>query len=79
MNKGSKSTAVFLELRDSITNKRFNWDGLVDDVFKEEVDQLVIEDGVRNLHIRQKQNSMNKSHTLNSSCAKKEQSSSSIK
>ena len=56
MEKG-KSIAVFLTHRESGNEgkeiKNVDWDDLVDDVFKEEVDQFFIESGVHSLHIRQ--------------------------
>merc|ERR1711872_822473 len=55
MEKG-KTSAVFLTHRDSghvgQELQTVNWDNLVDDVFKEEVDQFFIESGVHLLHIR---------------------------
>merc|ERR1719318_1613471 len=47
-------SAVYLLPRDSGPGEKVNWDGLVDEVFKEEVDQFVIESGVDGLWIRQK-------------------------
>ena len=44
-----KCSAVYLMPRDSV-----NWDGLVDKVFKDELDQFMIESGVQGLCIRQK-------------------------
>ena len=59
MDKG-KSIAVFLTHRESGNVgkeiKNVDWDDLVDDVFKEEVDQFFIESGVHSLHIRQRTN-----------------------
>ena len=56
MEKG-KTSAVFLTQRDSghvgQELQKVNWDNLVDDVFKEEVDQFFIESGVNSLQIRQ--------------------------
>ena len=56
-----KSCAVFLTHRDSEPVgkelKKLDWDGLVDEVFKEEVDQFCIESGVQALQIRQNTNS----------------------
>merc|ERR1712189_129420 len=56
-----KSSAVFLTYRDCqpVGNelKKLDWDGLVDEVFREEVDQFYIENGVQALHIRQNTNS----------------------
>ena len=52
-----KSCAVFLTHRNNEPVgkelKKLDWDGLVDEVFKEEVDQFYIESGVQSLHIRQ--------------------------
>merc|ERR1711872_1201153 len=57
----TKSSAVFLTYRDCqpVGNelKKLDWDGLVDEVFREEVDQFYIENGVQALHIRQNTNS----------------------
>ena len=48
MEKG-KSSAVYLTQRDrghvGKELKKVDWDGLVDDVFKEEVDHFIIESG----------------------------------
>ena len=51
---------VYLMPRDS-----FNWDGLEDEVFKEEVDQFVIESGVQGLCIRQKSDIWSRSQPSN--------------
>ena len=55
MEKG-KSSAVYLTQRDrghvGKELKKVDWDGLVDDVFKEEVDHFIIESGVQTLNIR---------------------------
>ena len=60
MEKG-KTSVVYLVQRDSghagRELKKVDWDDLVDDVFKEEVDQFFIESGVQLLHIRQRTNS----------------------
>merc|ERR1711872_546755 len=65
MEKG-KTSAVFLTHRDSghvgQELKKVNWDNLVDDVFKEEVDQFFIESGVHSLHIRQRTNTWCSNH-----------------
>ena len=54
MEKG-KGSAVYLTQRDrghvGKELKRVDWDGLVDDVFKEEVDHFIIESGVQSLNI----------------------------
>ena len=56
MDKG-KTIAVFLTHRESGNVgkeiKNVDWDDLVDDVFKEEVDQFFIESGVHSLQLRQ--------------------------
>merc|ERR1712189_91469 len=56
-----KSSAVFLTYRDcqpvGSELKKLDWDGLVDEVFREEVDQFYIENGVQALHIRQNKSS----------------------
>merc|ERR1711915_1166717 len=56
-----KSCAVILTHRNSEPVgkelKKLDWDGLVDEVFKEEVDQFCIESGVQALHIQQNTNS----------------------
>jgi hypothetical protein len=55
MEKG-KTSAVYLTQRDrghvGKELKRVDWDGLVEDVFKEEVDHFIIETGVQTLSIR---------------------------
>ena len=71
MERGKGST-VYLTQRDSghvgKELKKVDWDGLVDDVFKEEVDHFIIESGVQTLNIRQKTNSscVNRPSSLNS-------------
>jgi len=69
MEKG-KTSAVFLTQRDSghvgQELQKVNWDNLVDDVFKEEVDQFFIESGVHSLHIRQRTNNWCSSHPSSS-------------
>ena len=37
--------------------KKDDWDGLVDDLFKKEIDHFIIESGVQSLNIRQNSNS----------------------
>ena len=44
---------VYLTPRDSVGKERVDWDGLVNDVFKQEVDQFYIECGVQSLYIQQ--------------------------
>jgi hypothetical protein len=60
MEKG-KGSVVYLAQRDSghvgKELKKVDWDGLVEDVFKEEVDHFIIESGVQSLNIRQNTNS----------------------
>jgi hypothetical protein len=57
MEKG-KGSAVYLTQRDrgyvGKELKKVDWDGLVDDVFKEKVDHFIIESGVQSLNIRQR-------------------------
>jgi len=57
---------VFLTQRDSghvgQELQKVNWDNLVDDVFKEEVDQFFIESGVHSLQIRQRTNNWCSNH-----------------
>jgi len=48
-----KTSNIYLFPREvRITNIRVNWDFLVDEVFKDEVDQLMIENGVEQMYIR---------------------------
>ena len=71
MEKG-KGSVVYLTQRDrghvGKELKKVDWDGLVEDVFKEEVDHFIIESGVQTLNIRQKTNSwcVNQPSTSNS-------------
>lgn len=55
MEKG-KTSAVYLTQRDrghvGKELKKVDWDGLVDDVFKKEVEHFIIESGVQSLDIR---------------------------
>ena len=53
--------AVFLKTRDRVI-----WDGLVDEVFKDELDQFMIESGVQGLCIRQKSDIWNRSQSSSS-------------
>ena len=68
----AKTSAVYLTQRDrghvGKELKKVDWDGLVDDVFEEEVDHFIIESGVQSLNIRQKTNSwcVNQPYSSNS-------------
>ena len=56
--ENGKCNAVYLTQRDrghvGKELKKVDWDGLVDDVFKEEVDHFIIESGVQYLNIGQR-------------------------
>ena len=65
MEKG-RAIAVYLTPRDSVAVKNVDWDCLVDDVFKEEVDQFVIETGMQSLNIENHTNSLFRSETSKS-------------
>ena len=45
---------VYLTPRDSVGKERVDWDGLVNDVFKQEVDHFYIECEVQSLYIQQR-------------------------
>jgi hypothetical protein len=62
-----KCRVVYLMPRDSAPDKKVNWDGLVDEVFKDEVDQFVIKSGVQGLYIRQKSDIRSRSQPSTSS------------
>ena len=51
--RGMEKGRVYLTPRDSVGKEKVDWDGLVNDVFKQEVDQFFIECGVQSLYIQQ--------------------------
>merc|ERR1719369_1351427 len=48
---------VFLTPRDTNTRKSVDWDGLVDQVFKEEVNHFIVETGIQTLKLKDQTNS----------------------
>ena len=78
---GVSYSKVYLTPRDSVPVRRevknVDWDGLVEEVFKEEVDQFFIESGVESLHIEHQTNTWCRKQPSNSASQRGTSSSSS--
>ena len=74
--RGMEKGRVYLTPRDSVGKKNVDWDGLVNDVFKQEVDQFYIECGVQSLYIQQQPQGLDSNQQSSSNA--KESSSSSV-